>query len=173
MESRESSAFHFLFKQHLPVAITPSCSIVVTGGQVTAVDPAFGSLLPVGGPFSWPLAGANDGDSVDLREIPPRSSKEREFVYISDVPESWCGINDSASKASLRLQYDKQTMPYLWLFLSYGGWRDCYTAVLEPCTNMPKDLGEATRAGQSARLEPGGVFETSVAVTLSDFRGAD
>jgi hypothetical protein len=102
--------------------------------------------------------------------IPPHSSGEKEFVYMSDLVEGWCGIDDRALGASLRLRYDKEKLPYLWLFLSYGGWRDCYTAVLEPCTNMPKDLSEATRIGQSARLDTGGVFETTVSVTLAGFR---
>jgi hypothetical protein len=173
IENREMDAFHFLFKQHLPIAITPSCAFVVPDGVVTAVDSAFGSLLPGAGPFDWPLVRGTDGDTVDLRQVRPQSSKEREFVYINDVSEGRCGIDDADAGASLRLRYDKQTMPYLWLFLSYGGWRNCYTAVLEPCTNMPKDLASAARLRQCARLEVGGVFKTSVAVTLSDFRGTD
>ena len=168
IENCEAEAFHFLFKQHLPVAINPSCSLVVPGGRVTAVDSTFGSLLPGAGPFDWPLAESRDG-SYDLRVIPPRSSREREFVYISETVDGWCGVDDAAVGASLRLRYDQMKLPYLWLFLSYGGWRDCYTAVLEPCTNMPKDLGEATRAGQSALLEVGGVFQTTVSVTLAGF----
>ena len=173
IENRETEPFHFLFKQHLPIAITPSCALVVPGGLVTAVDPAFGSLLPGAGPFGWPLAHGADGNSVDLRQVPPQSSKDQEFVYITDVPESWCGIDDADQGASLRLRYDKHTMPYLWLFLSYGGWRECYTAVLEPSTNMPKDLASAVRLRQSARLDVGAVFQTRVSVTLSDFRGTD
>ena len=70
-------------------------------------------------------------------------------------------------------KYDLADMPFLWLFLTYGGWRGCYTAVLEPCTNMPKELAHAVRIGQSARLAPGGVFQTRVAVTLRALNGAD
>jgi hypothetical protein len=75
---------------------------------------------------------------------------------------------DHEAGASLRLAFDRRDFPFAWLFLSYGGWRDVYTAVLEPCTNMPKDLGEAVRAGQAACLEPGATFQTQVAVTLGD-----
>lgn len=171
IENLESEPFHFLFKQHLPVAVTQSCTLVVPGGTVTAVDPTFGSLLPDPGPFSWPGAdGSHSG--FDLRTVPPRSSREREFVYIRDVVDGWCGVDDTAAGASLRLRFDRTVMPYLWLFLAYGGWRSCYTAVLEPCTNMPKDLAEATRAGQSAYLDAGGVFETSVTATLTGLRRA-
>lgn len=86
--------------------------------------------------------------------------------YVSELPQSWCGVDDVGSGASIRMRFDHR-MPFLWLFLSYGGWRHCYTAVLEPCTNMPKDLAEAVRKGQSARLDAGAVFRTSVAVTMA------
>jgi hypothetical protein len=94
-------------------------------------------------------------------------------VYVAELPASWCGVDDVIQGASIRMQYDGRHMPFLWLFLSYGGWRDCYTVVLEPCTNMPKDLAEAVQSGQSARLDAGAVFQTSVAVTLGAFRPTD
>jgi hypothetical protein len=165
IESRADRAFHFLFKQHLPIAITPSCSLALPGGRLTAVDPSFGTLLPGPGPFEWPRA-----DDVDLRPVPPPSATAREFVYVRDLPDGWCGVDDREKRASLRMHFDARHFPFVWLFLSYGGWRDCYTAVLEPCTNMPKALDEAVRLGQSAVLPAGGVFETAVLVTLAELR---
>jgi hypothetical protein len=166
IESREPDAFHFLFKQHLPIAITASCELALPGGRVTAVDPAFGTMLPGSGPFDWPLAPGPDLDDVDLRRV-PAPGPEREFVYVTELREGWVGVDDMSLGASIRMRFDHRRLPFLWLFLSYGGWRDCYTAVLEPCTNMPKDLAEAVRSGHSARLDAGAVFETSVAVTLA------
>jgi hypothetical protein len=163
--SHEDEPFHFLFKQHLPVAVTPSCELAMPGGRVTAVDAQFGTLMPGPGPHIWPIADA-DGRIVDLRHVPPRSSESREFVYCDQLGDGWCGVNDMEARASLRMQFDRAVMPFVWLFLAYGGWRGCYTAVLEPCTNMPKELAEATRLGQSARLAPGEAFETMVSVTL-------
>jgi hypothetical protein len=173
IESQEPEAFHFLFKQHLPIALTPSCALVVPGGRVTPVDPAFGTLSPTAGPYEWPLARGADGHQVDLSRVPSPSSGAREFVYVSDLPEGWCGVNDTAEGASLRLHYDLRELPYLWLFLSYGGWRNCYTAVLEPCTNMPKDLSEAVRLKRSACLPAYGVFQTRLAVRLGSLPRTD
>lgn len=171
IESEEPDAFHFLFKQHLPIALTPACRLVLPGGQMQAVDPTFGTILPGPGPFPWPVAPSPAGDPVDLRAVPEPAVKAREFVYVRDLPAGWCGVIDLAKDASLRLAFDQQVMPFVWLFLSYGGWRDVYTAVLEPCSNMPKDLTEAVRLGQSAQLAPGGVFRTSVTVTVSGLDG--
>jgi hypothetical protein len=133
---------------------------------VNVVDPGFGTILAAGDPFEWPLGRGADRRERDLRRIPSASSEEREFVYLSGLPAGWCGIDDVEAGTTLRLRFDIRDLPYLWLFLSYGGWRDCYTAVLEPCTNMPKDLAQAVRAGRSAYLPPHAVFQTSLFVTL-------
>jgi hypothetical protein len=164
IESLESHAFHFLFKQHLPIAITPSCRLSVPGGRVVPVDPAFGTRVHDADGFDWPSPGGTSG--IDLSRIPPRGSREREFVYVLDAPDGWCGVEDTERGAALRFSFDRERVPFVWLFLSYGGWRDCYTAVLEPCTNFPKNLDDAVARGKSAVLRPGEVWETRASVTL-------
>ena len=84
-----------------------------------------------------------------------------------DLPQGWCGIEDLRRCATLRMNFDVNAFPYVWLFLTYGGWRNLYTAVLEPCSNMPKQLADAVRVGQAALLMPGQEFVTTVSVTLS------
>jgi hypothetical protein len=165
IRSHEQKPFHFLFKQHLAIDITPDCRLRMPGGIVSPVDPSFGTLLPTAGPFEWPLCESRNG-AVDLQVVPHRSRRVREFIYIQKPTQSWCGVNDLSRKASLRMDFQIEELPYVWLFLSYGGWRNLYTAVLEPCSNLPKDLSQAMRLGQSARLEPNQDFQTSVTVTL-------
>ena len=165
IRSEEERPFHFLFKQHLPLAITPDCQLLLPGGRVSPVDLQFGTLLPRTRGFDWPVLDSAVR-KVDLREVPPASSRLQEFIYVERCPAPWCGVHDAAAAATLRMDYDGPTLPYVWLFLTYGGWRDLYTAVLEPCTNMPKDLAEAVRLQRSARLEPGQEFTTFAKVTL-------
>lgn len=165
--SEEPEPFHFLFKQHLPLDLAPGCRLVAPGGMVTAVDPSFGTLLRDPGPSPWPPAIHPVGEARDLRTVLAASNASREFVYVTGLPAGWCGADDPARGASLRMHWDLARMPHLWLFITYGGWRDAHTVVLEPCTNLPKDLGEAVRRGQAARLGPGEAFETSVRVVLS------
>lgn len=166
IRSNESRPFHFLFKQHLPIALTPDCRLSLPGGRVQVVDPSFSTMVPGGAPFDWPLAGKADS-AIDMRVVPPLSSKAREFLYVKDLPQPWCGVEDVHTGASIRLAFNFRELPYAWLFLSYGGWRNLYTAVLEPCSNLPKDLPEAVHMGQSARLEPGQEFTTTVAARLT------
>ena len=51
--------------------------------------------------------------------------------------------------------------------MDFGGWRGHYVAVVEPCTNWPKELAKAAEAGRCAALKSGEFLETSVEVELS------
>lgn len=166
IRSEERLPFHFLFKQHLPIRLTPDCKLRLPGGRARAVDASFGSRLSTTDEFDWPCAPGREG-VADLRDVPAASSRQQEFVYVRELPEPWCGVDDTRQAASIRMRFDSTLLPYVWLFLTYGGWRGHYTAVLEPCTNLPKDLAEAARLGQSARLESGQEFATRVSVTVS------
>lgn len=166
IRSLEPEPFHFLFKQHLPIHITPACRLALPGGRTEEVDPTFGTIMQGAGPCPWPGTKDAKGRIVDLRLIPPASGQAREFLYVRNLPAPWCGVDDLEHSALIRMEYDGRQVPFVWLFLSYGGWRDAYTVVLEPCTNLPKDLKQAVRLGQSARLAPGEAFETNVTVRL-------
>ena len=103
-----------------------------------------------------PATAAGSGAAVtDLRRIPEPQSRKQEFLYVKNLAAPWSGIDDTQQRASIRMNFDSNDFPFVWLFLTYGGWRGYYTAVLEPCTNMPKCLAEALRQGQSARFDPG------------------
>jgi hypothetical protein len=112
-----------------------------------------------------------DGSLVDLSRVPAAGSHRREFVYVRDLPEGWCGIQRGNSGERIIVTFPHAVFPYCWLFMPYGGWRDYYTVVLEPCTNMPKDLGQAMQLGQSAKLAGHGVLDCAVQVSLKDADG--
>lgn len=165
IRSRESRPCHFLFKEHLPILVRDGCRLRLPGGRARPVDPAFSRLVSGDGEFAWPH-GRNGERCVDMSVVAEASSRTQEFLYVSDLPEPWCGMDDPQAGASLRLRFERRDLPYVWLFITYGGWRDCHTVVLEPCTNVPKDLAEAVCRGTSAKLEPGAEFSTTVSLTV-------
>lgn len=154
IENREARPLRFMLKQHLAAAVRPDDRLELPGGTVHRVDPSFSTLVK-GSPAPWP------GSFV----LPP-AGNDKEFVYVTDLPEGWAGIR-RPDGASLRMSFDLKAFPHCWLFMDFGGWRGLYTVVVEPCTNWPKDLAEAAAAGRCASLPPGGVLETAVEVALS------
>lgn len=160
-----------LFKLHPAIRVEPGDSLLLPGGTVSPVDPAFSRMIAGPGPFHWPLAPGPAGSRVDLSVVPPREARLAEFVYVSDMPEGWCGVRRAAGGAEIRFRYSPLAFPYCWLFLAYGGWRDHFTAVLEPCTNIPKDLDRAWEGGTSAVLGAGEAREMRVTVTTERGHG--
>jgi hypothetical protein len=165
--SRELLPIKFLFKEHLPINASSLHKLELPGGSVTPVDLSFSTRIGSNGPFAWPAASGRHNEKVDLASFPRSEEKQREFVYVSQVPEGWCGVVDSASGRRIRMRYPQEVFPYVWLFMTFGGWRDLYTVVLEPCTNMPKDLQTAASLGQCATLTPCEAFEFGLSVELS------
>lgn len=159
ISNRSTDVLHFLLKQHLAVAVAPGDRIDLPGGLVHQVDPAFSTLLNEGGPSRWSSAG--------LDVCPAASAGHREFVYVSDSPEGWCAVHRPASGASIRLNFSRQTFPYTWMFMDFGGWKGHYVVVLEPSTNMPKDLTEALRLGKCATLDRMASLQCSISVELN------
>ena len=166
IENRGPESLYFLFKQHLAVAVTPEHQIEFPAARVVPVDLDFSTRIGDASPFHWPLAAAADGSRVDLRTLPHPELAHREFVYCYDLSDGWCGVVNTRTGARLRLHFDREVFPYTWLFMTFGGWRDLYTVVLEPCTNMPKDLSTAYELGQCASLAPREALSTTVYAEL-------
>ncbi len=161
-----SEPIHVLFKQHLPVAISAHHRIELPGGRVTPVDLGFSRRLGEAAPFDWPVGRTRTGEPVDLSSLPRFEEKLQEFVYVSDLPDGWCGVRDSLTGGGIRLHFPQAVFPYVWLFMTFGGWRNLYTVVLEPSTNMPKDLAAAWRAGRCASIAPSAALETWTAADV-------
>ncbi|MDX2229634.1 MAG: DUF4432 family protein [Leptolyngbyaceae cyanobacterium bins.349] len=144
----------FLFKQHCAIAIQPGDEIVLPDCLIEPAFLEFSKMIGQPGKTQFPTAIAADGREVDLRFTPPPSSQLQEFYYSSNLAQGECGIRNQQTQSTLLLQFDTADFPYVWLFQSYGGWRDFYMLVLEPCTTLPYDLELACQHGTVARLAP-------------------
>jgi hypothetical protein len=161
-----AAPLRFLFKLHAALRVEGEDRVELPGGTVTAVTPGFGALAS-DAPRPWPAPVDDAGRLLDLSRVRPREARFREFVYVRDMPAGWCGVARARTGERLRLTCDRAVFPECWLFITYGGWRDYHTIVLEPCTNWPKDLSEAAARGRCAVLAPGATLATRVTVEIA------
>ena len=164
IENTGKTELRFMLKQHLALSIEPGDRLELPGGALRAVNPEFSTRLGSAGPFDWPTGRDKAGKPVDISLVPPQG-RDKEFVYVSDLPEGWAGVRRGERR--LRMRFDKKIFPHCWFFMDFGGWNGLYTAVLEPCTQWPKDMPEAAAAGRVAKMAPGEALETEVEVELS------
>lgn len=152
----------FLWKLHPALAVSESCRLDIPLGRCL-IPEGFRERLGESVPeFTWPIARDTQGREVDMRRIPPMTARQMDFFYGTELNEGWCALTDTDEKIGFGLAFPKDVFSTVWLFASYGGWRNLYTAILEPCTGYPLRLNEAVQSGRFSRLAPGKTLEAEV-----------
>ena len=153
--------FQCLWKLHPAMAVSVGDRILIPARRFQLEPDCLGSLEA--GPREWQGSVVElPGGPMDVSVVPPPGSKQLHFFYGLDLIEGWCATYDPVLKLAVGLVFPKDLFTSCWLFASYGGWREHYVAVLEPCTGYPYRLEQAAQANQCLSLEPLGTREAEV-----------
>ncbi|NEQ27260.1 MAG: DUF4432 family protein [Microcoleus sp. SIO2G3] len=169
LQNHSDETVPFLLKQHCAIAIEENDEILLPDCAIEPVALGFSKIIGQEGKTPFPKAIGADGQEVDLRFVPSRSSQLQEFYYSSNLAKGECGIRNARTGTTLRMQFSLTDFPYVWVFQSYGGWQDHYVLVMEPCTTMPYDLEVAYQNGTIAQLAPRSIQHLSLTVELQRF----
>ena len=162
-----SGPIDFLWKLHPALSISPHHRIDLPPCTILRVDEAWSGLIGEER-FAWPSGKGKNGGMADLRRVPGAESNVLEFVYATELTDGWCALTDASSGVGFGMRFPKEIFRSVWLFLSYGGWRGYYTAIIEPCTAYPKELDRAIAQGTCSHLAGGGVMECEVEAVVFD-----
>jgi galactose mutarotase-like enzyme len=162
-----SKSLKFLWKLHPAFEVNETCRIEIPG-RTGIVDPRYRSLYSDSShTYPWPVAIRNNGIKVDMSLVPPPSEATCSLHYVTELTDGWLRLRNQKDNVTLTMRFPKEIFSNIWLFLAYGGWRSFYTAVIEPSTSYPHDLGEAIREGNCSSLDPGKTLECNIEVELS------
>lgn len=148
---------NFLWKLHAALQIQPGDRLITGAKYGKVVDPDYSRFKELN-EFAWPLI-----ENQDASVVPPKTDT-MDFFYLYKMQRGEMQLVSADEKYLFSYNYDLKIFPYQWYFASYGGFFDHYTAVLEPCTNMPVSINEAKAKGQCATLEPGEELTTTVRI---------
>ena len=149
-----ADALPCMLKLHPALAIEEGDQIELPGCTFEAVAPGFSRLIGSAAPSRWPEARAADGSPVRLDRTLPRATQAREFIYCSELKEGRCGVRSARTGSLFQLDFDRADFPFVWVFQSYGGFRDHYVLMLEPCTGKPYDLNDVIAQNNALWLAP-------------------
>jgi Domain of unknown function (DUF4432) len=106
--------------------------------------------------FTWPLAHDMDGAEIDLSVLPPRGTPG-DVCYLTP-PEGWYMVEDPDRGLAFRLEWDRETMPYIWFWQEFGATEGSpwfgrhYNIGLEPFSSIPAQGLRAAIANGTALL---------------------
>lgn len=157
------AAIDFIWGTHPAFAIEPGCRFHIPSrrGLVSQANPArFGAP---GQSYTWPILETASGRTN--MSVVPEAGNHNAGHYALDLTAGWFAVEYPHRHSGILFEFPLTVCPHLWLWLSYGGWRGHYLAVIEPWTGVPVTLSEAVAAGTARVLEPGATFHSAVQAT--------
>ena len=165
LQNHQQQPLDYLWKLHPALAINARSRIDIPA-TACLIDEGFrGRLGAEVTSFTWPHAQTSTGP-VDMRVVPPQSAQTCDFYYGTGLSAGWCALTDGVTQSGFGLSFDPDVFRSVWVFGAYGGWRNHYTTILEPCTGYPYRLEDAIAQGSVSRIAGNAVLQTTLHVTL-------
>lgn len=157
IENNSGTQRNFMWKLHAALNINEGDKIITDAKKAIVADPEYSRFKKELSEFNWPQI-----ENTNASVIPDKNGS-MDFLYLYNTTTGKIQLQDKEGRL-FGYSYDTKVFPYQWLFASYGGFLDHYTAILEPCTNMPISVNDAKSLSQSASLNAGEILETSVTI---------
>jgi galactose mutarotase-like enzyme len=109
---------------------------------------------------TWPQTANGGGPAIDLSTAGGIGDGVGDKLFLEAPAEGWARVERVQHRLSIEVQFDPERIPWLGLWLCYGGWPEgkCnrqQCVAIEPCTAPLDSLAEAIAAGQARQLAPG------------------
>lgn len=172
VENIGSTVQAFLYACHPLFAVSVGDRILLPGEiQELTLDYSKGDRLGLAGSaVTWPIT--QSGHRLDV--VFGREAGTAEMFYSSRLDKTVCGIYRKVSRQVLEVSFDRARLPYLGLWLCYGGWPDDamgplqYAVALEPTTSPYNTLAKAQQAGTAITLEVGETFDWEISFSVRE-----
>lgn len=150
----------YLWSAHPGFAVEQDDRIVLPDSvkEVTIEGSGQDRLGKQGTWHSWPQTVVGE-KTVDLSVAGGTEDGVGDKLFTQSPAEGWCAIERSRLNRRIAFHFDPQQLPYLGLWLCYGGWPEGqatrqHCVALEPCTAQGDSLAAAVRENRARRLVP-------------------
>jgi hypothetical protein len=125
--------------------------------EVTVEGSAQQRLGKAGSKQAWPIAATTNGNHSDLSVAGNVTDGIGDKLFAAAPREGWCALERKGLRRRIELRFDPQELPYLGLWICYGGWpengaRRQQCVALEACTAEGDSLAVAKRQGLARSL---------------------
>jgi galactose mutarotase-like enzyme len=159
--------FSFSWGSHAALAIREGMRLDVPAGRGEVTDAgAGGPLGELGESYVYPLLRPGSSEEFDIRRVPPPSMACHALHALTELEDGWVAATDPQTRRGFGITFDPGLHRCVWQWMSYGGFRGWYHAILEPWTAPQTSLAEARAAANARTLAPGESVETEMAAVV-------
>ena len=119
---------------HYRIILPPEVKKVKRGMTITDRLGNLGDEIP------WPVTTDKDGRTVDLSKVGQPNEGTGENLYTPKLNESWAVAFNESRKEAIAFSFQADTLPYILVWINWGGYLGYYHVALEPSTGRPDNL---------------------------------
>ena len=163
----------YLWAAHPLFAIDAGDRVLLPDSVTTfTVDSSEDGRFRVGSIHTWPSARTLDGVDIDLSKTGAIHDDTGDMIYTTTPPEGWVALERVRDGVRIEVRYSSEQIPYLGLWLCYGGWPQGgfsrqQAVSIEPSTSPGGSLAGAVANGEAFTLSPGATSAWEVQIHLS------
>jgi hypothetical protein len=155
--------FAYCHGSHAALTVAEGMRLDVPAERGEIADAGSGGALgELGESYTYPLLRAGRPDERDIRRVAAPALGRHALHTLTGLSGGWAAATDPQTRTGFGIAFDERTHPAVWQWMSYGGFRGWYHAILEPWTSSQTSLEAARAAGEARTLQPGEVFETTM-----------
>jgi len=129
-----------------------------------AITDRLGNL---GDEIPWPITTDKDGKTVDLTKVGQPYEGTGENLYTPKLRESWAVAFNESRKEAIGFSFQADVLPYILVWINWGGYLGYYHIALEPSTGRPDNLEVAVNQWKNfAVMEPRAEVEWTTKIFL-------
>ena len=173
INNREDFDLPFIWSAHPLLNIAEGSEIITEDFAQTVVNWASDSNIGnFGDSLSWPVIEIGD-QKVDLRNVPDKSFGKTVKLFSEKLKKGVAGLYRQDLDESIVFDFDPSKVPYIGLWLCYGGWPEDsenkhFTLGIEPTTGWPDSLSEAVSWGDKRIIKANSKIGWSLNITIED-----
>ena len=159
--------------------IDDNCIIDLPAARVNCTSLSSNTRF-VEGVYDWPLAPGKDGGIIDLRQVASAEADTFDSIFLSDLPEGWYAVTNTAQTVGFGMAWPLQVFPALWFWQAYGGayvppwYGRNYSIALEPFSTQQLNVVDSVADGSAHVLRPDESIEAQfVAVAYAGIKGVE
>jgi galactose mutarotase-like enzyme len=161
LTNRSGRPLPYIWAAHPLLAIEPGDTIQLPAGTPMSSTDSVGLEFAGGtASFAWPTARLASGHTLDWSYVPGKAAGFAAKLFAQNVSMGFVEIIDKAQQDCIRLLFSPTRIPYIGLWLNYGGWSRASTEPyfnigVEPTTSPYDDLKAAVQQNAASPLQKG------------------
>lgn len=174
LENLEETPFEYIWSSHPLMEIQPGDELLLSNeiSDVLLNWSSDSTLGRLGTKLQWPKI-IDDNRNIDFNIVQDKSLGFAVKLYSKRLKTGMAGLYRTQTDESFVLSFDVEQIPFLGIWLCYGGWPESgskkqYTLALEPCSSRPDSLIKACQWGDQQEISPSTIKSWQLNVQILD-----